>query len=177
MAQAVRHARRTDGARRHNETESVELGIQDQGEVLHHLNRILADANVLYMKTKGYHWNVEGPMFFTLHKLLEEQYEALDQMIDVVGERTRALGGRPHGSFAAFLDDTRLKETDGKTFTAEEIVDELVADHEAVIRHLREDVDACRKAGDEGTMDLLTGFMRTHEKMAWMLRSVRGGPA
>src|SRR5687767_15041848 len=102
--QATRQARR--GGNERMAAEHVELGIQDQETIIHHLNRNLADANVHYIKTKNYHWNVEGPMFYTLHKLLEEHYETLDDMIDTVGERTRALGGRSDGSFAAFLQNT-----------------------------------------------------------------------
>jgi len=173
MAQTTRHARRGDGARLQSRgPERVELGIDDQREVVRHLNRILADANVLYIKSKGYHWNVQGPMFYTLHGLLKEQVEALDGIIDTVGERTRTLGGRPDGSFGKFLENTRLQEADGTKQAGQAIIDELVADHEAIIRHLRDDVQACEDAGDEGTVDLLTGFMRQHEKMAWMLRSL-----
>lgn len=171
MVQTTRPTRRSGDGRA--QSEHVELGIENRDEVVYHLNRILADANVLYIKTKNYHWNVQGPTFYSMHKLLEDQYEALDENIDVVAERIRALGGRPDGSFATFLQNTRLEEADGKTIAGDRIVEELVADHEAVIRHLREDIDTCEEAGDHGTADLLTGFMRKHEKMAWMLRSLK----
>ena len=46
----------------------------------------------------------------------------------------------------------------------------LLADHEANIQNLRNDLQTCSSEhGDEGTM-VLTGLMQTHEKMAWMLR-------
>lgn len=36
-----------------------------------------ADAYTLYLKTHNYHWNVTGPMFTTLHAMLEQQYQEL----------------------------------------------------------------------------------------------------
>jgi starvation-inducible DNA-binding protein len=48
----------------------------------------------------------------------------------------------------------------------------LLSDHEDLIRHLREDSNACaEKYQDKGTDDFLTGLMEQHEKMAWMLRA------
>jgi len=44
----------------------------------------------------------------------------------------------------------------------------LLADHEALIRQLRTDLETCAdKYRDIGTNDFLTGLMEKHEKMAW----------
>ena len=52
---------------------------------------------------------------------------------------------------------------------------ELLADHEALIRSLRQDLDTVTdKRGDVGTTDFLTGLLEKHEKAAWMLRSFLG---
>jgi len=48
---------------------------------------------------------------------------------------------------------------------------DLLADHEAIVRQLRVDVDTAVGQGDAGTNDFLTGLMEKHEKMAWMLRA------
>jgi starvation-inducible DNA-binding protein len=53
------------------------------------------------------------------------------------------------------------------------MVEDLLANHESIIRQLRQDVDA---AGDQfhsaDVADFLTGLLEEHEKMAWMLRAV-----
>ena len=54
---------------------------QRQG-VMNLLNQDLADAYVLLVKTKKYHWDVVGPQFRTLHKLWEEHYQELTKNID-----------------------------------------------------------------------------------------------
>lgn len=135
------------------------------------LDATLADHFVLYAKTKGYHWNVEGPQFSELHKLFEAQAQELDEAIDAVAQRSRALGGRAPGSLAAFGKIARLHDDDGSPRPASAMIVALLADHEALIRVLRADVATVAEIGDEGTADFLTGLMEAHEKTAWMLRA------
>ncbi len=136
------------------------------------LNALLADEYVLYTKTRKYHWNVTGPHFSELHKLFEAQYEALDETIDEVAERARALGEEAFGTLAEFIEHTSLEEKPGKNPDADGMIEDLLEDHETVINHLRRDLALCaEKYADMGTSDFLTGLMEEHEKMAWMLRS------
>ena len=51
------------------------------------------------------------------------------------------------------------------------MLENLLNDHETIIRQLRKDLETCEQLGDAGTTDFLTGIMEEHEKMAWMLRS------
>lgn len=136
------------------------------------LNRLLSDEYVLYTKTRNYHWNVTGPDFQELHKFFESQYEELEAIVDEVAERAKALGGNALGTLQEFSQKTRLKEAPGESPDAKRMIANLLADHESVIRALREDLAACgEKFGDAGTSDFLTGLMEKHEKTAWMLRA------
>jgi starvation-inducible DNA-binding protein len=136
------------------------------------LNNLPADEYVLYTKTRNYHWNVVGPQFNDLHKFFQEQYEALDEMVDEVAERARSVGGKAYGTLAEFSQHSRLKEQPGKQPAAATMVANLQADHEAMVRTLRADLETVmEKHNDAGTNDFLTGLMEKHEKMAWMLRS------
>ncbi|MBD3880448.1 DNA starvation/stationary phase protection protein [Phormidium tenue FACHB-886] len=144
---------------------------QRQG-VVDLLNRDLSDSYLLLIKTKKYHWDVTGPQFRSLHQMWEEHYEALTQNIDAIAERTRALGGFPVGTAKGFLESASIQEHSGNVPLATEMVANLVADHEQIIRNLRQHVDQCSEEfHDEGTADFLTGLMEQHEEMAWMLRS------
>ena len=144
---------------------------QRQG-VINLLNQDLADAYLLLVKTKKFHWDVVGPQFRSLHLLWEEHYTALTESIDSVAERVRALGGYPIGTMEGFLKVATLKEQPNNVPLATEMVALLVHDHEQVIRNLRDHVDqSSEKFHDEGTADFLTGLMEGHEQMAWMLRS------
>jgi starvation-inducible DNA-binding protein len=137
------------------------------------LQRVLSDEITLYTKTRNYHWNVMGPRFHTLHVFFEAQYQALQEKSDEVAERIRSLGEYAAGSMTEFMDLTRLQEQSPDMHpTATEMLATLTADHEGIIRTLREGIEKCEADhGDAGTADFLTGLMEDHEKMAWMLRA------
>ncbi len=135
------------------------------------LNAYLADLHVLYIKTRKYHWNVAGPSFKEYHEFFEEQYKALEEMIDEVAERIRTLGGKPLSTMADFIGETSLKEDQSGEVKTLNMFERLLADHEQITRELRDDVKkADEELEDAGTADFLTGMMEAHEKMAWMLR-------
>lgn len=149
------------------------IGLSDaqRSDVVAMLARALADAHVLYIKTRNYHWNVSGPRFQPLHEFFEQQYTQLAGSIDEIAERIRALGAASPGTMTEFLATTRLHEQTGPPPAADVMLTRLLADHEAVVRQLRTDVDRCGEIGDAGTQDFLTGLTEQHEKMAWMLRA------
>ncbi|MBD1873945.1 DNA starvation/stationary phase protection protein [Nodosilinea sp. FACHB-131] len=159
---------------------SINIGLSEQERqgVTEILNKVLADAYLLLIKTKKYHWDVVGPQFRTLHELWKEHYEALTVSIDAVAERVRQLNGYPLGTAEGFLRNASLKEHPGDLPSAQEMVKRLVNDHEQIIRNLRGFVDqTSEEFHDEGTSDFLTGLMEAHEEMAWMLRSFLDGEA
>lgn len=148
------------------------LGEKERAGVVKILQRTLADEYLLLVKTKNYHWNVVGPDFGELHKFFDEQYEKLSEFTDEVAERTRSLGAKTAGTLSEFLKLATLKERPGHLPAAKGMIEDLLHDHEQLVRNLREDVDAATsKFHDAGTSDFLTGLMEEHEKMAWMLRA------
>ncbi len=159
---------------------TINIGLTDQQRqgVIHLLNQDLADAYLLLVKTKKFHWDVVGPQFMTLHKLWQEHYEALTINVDVIAERVRTLGGYPVGTMEGFLKICSLKEQPGNVPTSTGMVSQLLADHEQIVRNLREHVEQCSNTfKDDGTADFLTGLMEQHEQIAWMLRSFIEGEA
>jgi starvation-inducible DNA-binding protein len=150
------------------------IGLNDNKRkgVLEILDTLLADEVTLYVKTRNFHWNVEGSHFGELHKFFESQYEELDEIMDQVAERTRALGGYAKGSLAEFTKAARVKEVKGGALASKEMLAALLHDHETTIRNLRDAIGVVGEThGDKGTEDFLTGLLEQHEKMAWMLRS------
>lgn len=174
-----RKRRRKDSSPKSKATSSgtrIGLGSDELTGVIRCLNRALSNVSILTAKTKKSHWDVVGPQFMTLHKLWDDQYETLARYQDELAERVRTLGGFPVGTLAGFLREATLTEQPGDVPSATEAVSNLLADHEHVVRDLRDSIDACdERFNDKGTADLLTGLMEGHEKMAWMLRSFLQG--
>lgn len=150
------------------------IGMNDSNriKVVKILQRVLADEQVLLVKTKNYHWNVVGPHFNELHKFFDSQYEKLVEFVDHVAERIRALGEKTTGTMTELLEFSGLKEHPGFYPKSKVMIQNLLKDHEQMIRSLRRDLADCMDRYDDmGTSDFLTGLMEDHEKMAWMLRS------
>lgn len=134
------------------------------------LRRHMADTFALYVKTHGYHWNVTGPQFATLHKLFEEHYNELWESLDAYAERLRAIGAYAPGDLQSLASDA-IRFHAGDPPSADRMVADLLRDHETMVQGLRETVPEV--ADDPGTQDFLIGRVQAHEKMAWFLRSSR----
>jgi starvation-inducible DNA-binding protein len=127
---------------------------------------------VLYTKTRKAHWNVKGRDFHTLHKFFEEQYRQLEEIIDNVAERVRSIGHYTDASLQEFLKLTHLSERSIDNNESTGFIKDLLEDHETIIIHIRENINRyANEWHDHGSSDFITGLMKIHEKMAWMLRS------
>ena len=149
---------------------SIGLSAEQLKTSTHILSTVLADEVTLYIKTRKFHWNVSGESFMELHKLFEHQYKEIEEVIDEVAERIGKLGSMTIGTMAQYGKMTRLKEWPDEYPVRMKMIEELLEDHETVIKELREDVDKCEENGDAGTTDFLTGVMMEHETIAWTLR-------
>jgi starvation-inducible DNA-binding protein len=156
-----------------NSQEKLNIGISDTDRktIVEGLSRLLADTYTLYLKTHNFHWNVTGPQFNSLHLMFEGQYTELALAVDLIAERIRALGYFAPGSYREFGKLSSVAEAEG-TPNANEMIRQLVDANETVSRTARSLFPVVDKAADESTADLLTQRMQTHEKAAWMLRSL-----
>src|SRR5688572_12335278 len=151
----------------------MDIGIntKDRAQIARGLSQLLADTYLLYLKTHNFHWNVEGPMFQTLHTLFMQQYTETWNAIDPIAERIRALGHYAPGTYEQYLGLASVRETDGVPKAAQ-MVKLLIEGQEAVARTARSVLPLADAANDQPTLDLLTQRLDVHEKNAWMLRSL-----
>ncbi len=150
---------------------SLNIGIpeKDRKQVVDGLARVLADTYTLYLKTHNFHWNVTRPMFQTLHLMFMTQYTGTWNAVNLVAERIHLPGYTAPGSYQEFAAPTGIRDSSG---SAKEMIRQLVAGQEAVVRTAREVLPVADKAGDQPTVDLPSAHMEVHEKNAWMLRSL-----
>lgn len=157
-----------------NESKTIQpnIGIEAAGRaaVAEGLVRLLGDTYALQVKTQGYHWNVTGPNFQSLHALFEAQYDALAAAADELAERLRALGKPAPGGLAALQSVSMIPEETGAPGW-QDMVRRLLEGHEQVIKTARAVLPLGEEAGDDVTVDLVTGRLHEHEKAAWMLRA------
>ncbi|MDQ8012872.1 MAG: DNA starvation/stationary phase protection protein [Flavobacterium nitrogenifigens] len=150
------------------------IGIKQENisKIVEILTKVLADEFILYTKTKRAHWNVEGPDFYNKHIFFEQQYDAIDEIVDTVAERIRSLGHYTPATLKDFLALTHLTEELQEKNDSNGFIKELLLDHESIIIYLRENINLiANDLQDAGTSDFITGLVENHEKMAWMLRA------
>lgn len=138
-----------------------------------HLNRQIANWSVLYIKLHNYHWYVTGTQFFTLHEKFQEFYEEAALHVDEIAERLLALRGKPMARMSDYIANASIKEASGEE-TAEQMVDQLIADFTTIIGELKEGMEVADAAGDETTADMLLAIHTTLEKHVWMLSAFNG---
>jgi starvation-inducible DNA-binding protein len=143
---------------------------KERGAVADELARLLADTYVLYLKTHGYHWNVTGPAFRSLHLMFEEEYLELRDAVDEIAERIRAIGPLAPGSYREMARLTSVDEDDGAPVTSL-MVPRLIEANEVVVRTAQAVAAVAEKTDDLATLDLATRRITVHEKAIWMLRA------
>lgn len=150
----------------------IDIGIvsADRARSANGLKKLLADTYALYLKTHGYHWNVEGPHFQQLHALFMEQYTEMWTAVDELAERIRALGEYAPSSYSEMASLSSIVEETGHP-DWRVMVTNLAEGHHETAKSAREVLRVAEEIGDDATADVVTPRITLHEKTAWMLRS------
>jgi len=138
-------------------------------EIADALNGLVADAYVLYLKTKNFHWHVSGPHFRDYHLLFDEHADQIFAATDALAERVRKLGADTVHSLAQMLELTSLKENDAKYVPPLDMLQELMRDNKTVIKNMRAAHDVADKHGDVASASLLENFIDEAERRNWFL--------
>jgi len=133
------------------------------------LRSLLADAFVLYLKTKNFHWHMRGPHFRDYHLLLDEQAEQIFGMTDDIAERARKLGGFALRSVGDIVRHQRLADNNETDISAVEMLSVLRDDNRALTGFLREEHELCDAHEDVATASLIENWIDQSERRTWFL--------
>ncbi|MFD2033189.1 Dps family protein [Belliella marina] len=149
-------------------TNDIGLEIKDSKKLVKKLNSLLANYEIYYQNLRNFHWNVSGPNFFELHAKFEELYNEANLGIDETAERILTLGERPLSSFEEYIKHSEIKEAK-EISDAKKMVETVRENLNVLLRLEREVLDAASEQNDEGTVDLMSGYITGKEKVVWML--------
>ena len=152
-------------------TDKVETGVKNVDGIADALADVLADTYRLIFKTHAYHWNVTGPLFYSIHKLTEEQYEDMFAAADELAERIRSIGRLAPMRMAEIMDRSQSADPEEMP-SAGEMVEDLAKDHERLAHRLHALIELVEGRRDPVTEDLATERSAFHEQAAWMLRAI-----
>lgn len=132
------------------------------------LNKLLADYQLYYQNLRNFHWNIKGENFFDLHQKFEDLYHDAREKIDEIAERILTLQQRPLSTLSDYLTVGDVKEA-GKISHDHEMVKLVLENHRIIIQDMRQVMKAADEVTDEGTLDMIGGFLSNLEKKSWML--------
>lgn len=131
------------------------------------LNVLLANFQLFYINSRGFHWNIKGEKFFELHLKFEELYNDTQLKIDEIAERVLTLEHTPNHTFTDFLKLSEIKEQRNVT-DSKKAVTAVINSFGILLKFERELLDLSADAGDEGTNALMSDYIRQQEKLVWM---------
>lgn len=154
-------------------TNQIGLEKKDMTEIINKLNNLLSSYHIFYINVRGYHWNVKGEHFFSLHEKFEELYTDLQLQIDEIAERILTLGGVPMHAYSDFSENASIKE-DKNVHDGKACVKGLVSGLQALIEEQRTVAEAAEGVDDQGSADLVTEYVQEQEKLVWMYTAFLG---
>ena len=147
----------------------TDLGANAVKDISATINRLLADAFALYLKTKNFHWHMSGPHFRDYHLLLDEQSEQIFATTDPLAERVRKIGGNTLRSIGDIAKHQKIEDNDAEYVTPEDMLAELAEDNRSMAKAMREAHGICDEHEDVATASLLENYSDETERRAWFL--------
>lgn len=144
---------------------------QPGNEIIEKLQQQVANAFILYLNYKHYHWQTFGPLFRDLHKLFDELATEVYTTIDVLAERVRMIGQDPVSTIEAFKNTATIKSSNSSS-DMRDMINEANDHVIQIIIEMRAAIKVADDMGDPGTADILTRYVQIHEKHEWWLRDI-----
>lgn len=136
------------------------------------LNQLVADLSQFSVVIHQTHWYMRGPEFLTLHPLMDDYMDEINDQLDVISERLITLDGSPYSTLKEFADNTGIKDEKGDwNKTIPERMETLVAGYRYLADLYQKGIDASGEEGDDCTQDIFIGFKTDIEKKIWMLQA------
>lgn len=136
------------------------------------LKELLGNTFVLYLRAHGAHWNIEGPLFHSLHDYFGTFADDVYGSIDVVAEALRqhhtyAPSTLTHIANLATIPDTTLNFESGAL--GHVLLADLKDANSALRVTLEKTNRLAEQAGDLGLANFLQERMAAHLKHDWQL--------
>lgn len=135
------------------------------------LQKQTANAFIMYLNYKHYHWQTFGPLFRDLHELFDEFAEEVYATIDELAERIRMIGQDPVSRIDEFQKFATITSAE-KGGDMRSMVREANENSKRIIYEMRQAIKTADENEDPGTADILTRFVQIHEKQEWWLRDI-----
>ena len=90
--------------------------------------------------------------------------------IDEIAERILTLQYHPTSRYSKYLQMSALDE-ESPLQTDKDMITSILNDHKTLLKQMYKVLDTAKNAEDEGTIDLIAGYVSSLEKRSWMLNA------
>ena len=136
------------------------------------LKKVLANTFTLYLKSHGFHWNVEGPGFPQYHEFFNDLYDELWNAVDPIAEHIRTLDVYAPASMTRYIELSEIHEEESFPYGGVEMARQLLNDNKTVLISLYAAQILANEAKEIGLANFLQDRIDIHKKHEWMLRSI-----
>ena len=139
------------------------------------LNQLVADLSQMSTVIHQTHWYMRGPEFLTLHPLMDDYMDEINDQLDVISERLITLDGSPYSTLREWAEHTGIKDEVGSwDRTIPERMEVLVTGYRYLADLYQKGIDVSGEEGDDSTQDIFIAFKTDIEKKIWMLQAKLG---
>ena len=139
------------------------------------LNQLVADLSQFSVVIHQTHWYMRGPEFLTLHPLMDEYMDEINDQLDVISERLITLDGSPYSTLREFADNTGIEDEIGNwDRTIPERMEKLVEGYRYLADLYQKGIDVSGEEGDDSTQDIFIANKTDIEKKIWMVQAKLG---
>lgn len=133
------------------------------------LNQLLANVFALYLKTKNFHWHVNGPHFREYHLLLDDQATEILAIVDAAAERVRKIGSTTIHSIGEISQLQTIQDNNDASVNAQKMLEILMEDNQRLGQELRALHAITDQYDDYATTNLLDDWIDQAEQRVWFL--------
>ncbi len=129
---------------------------------------LLADTFAFYLKTQGFHWNVENANFPQYHAFFGTIYDEVYGSVDTMAEHIRQLDQYAPAGLSKYAKLATIKDED-QIPSAKGMLQELLKDNETLLKQIEVAYDLAEKEKKHGLSNFLADRQAAHSKHRWQL--------
>lgn len=135
------------------------------------LKVLLASTETFSLKSRNFHWNIEGSNFPQYHQFYDSLYNDTYETVDKIAEYIRVLDGYAPASLTRYAELTIIQDQT-KIPRAELMFVETLQDIEKMIELVVGMFDIATQERQQGIANYLAELQDYYGKKAWMVRSI-----
>ena len=139
--------------------------------LVENLKTLLASTETFSLKSRNFHWNIEGSNFPQYHEFYDTLYTDSYATVDIIAEYIRVLNSYAPASLARYAELTVIQDQT-KIPRAELMFQESFEDCQKMIQLVVEIFDVATQERQQGIANYMAELQDFYGKKLWMIRSI-----